>query len=76
VTKLTSRLTSKGQATIPKPVRDHLGLRAGDAVQFVVEQGRVVLRRPDPLDDDYLRLATTAFDDWNAPEADDAFRDL
>lgn len=38
-------LTSKGQATIPKPIRDHLGLHAGDKLDFVIEQdGRVTLR--------------------------------
>lgn len=38
-------LTSKGQVTIPKGIRDLLGLEAGDQLDFVVEgQARVVLR--------------------------------
>lgn len=38
-------LTSKGQVTIPKRIRDLLGLEAGDQLDFVVEgETRVVLR--------------------------------
>jgi antitoxin PrlF len=31
------RLTDKGQVTIPKQVRDELGLRTGDEVEFVAD---------------------------------------
>lgn len=38
-------LTSKGQTTIPKEIRDLLGLEPGDKLDFIVEaDGRVVLR--------------------------------
>ncbi|HEX9463045.1 MAG TPA: AbrB/MazE/SpoVT family DNA-binding domain-containing protein [Alphaproteobacteria bacterium] len=30
-------ITAKGQTTIPKPIRNHLGLKPGDVVEFVVE---------------------------------------
>lgn len=33
----TSTITTKGQVTIPKAVREHLRLAAGDKVEFVVE---------------------------------------
>ncbi|CAN5824674.1 hypothetical protein BH23DEI1_BH23DEI1_24350 [soil metagenome] len=36
-------LTSKGQITIPKEVRRHLGLEKGDQVMFSIEDGRTIL---------------------------------
>lgn len=45
---MATTVTSKGQVTIPKPVRDMLGITAGTAVEFdVAPDGRVVLRRAD-----------------------------
>ncbi len=40
-----SRLTVKGQVTIPKDVRDMLGLRPGDLVMFATEKGGVIVRK-------------------------------
>jgi antitoxin PrlF len=37
-------VTSKGQVTIPKEIRDHLGLRTGGKLQFTLDSdGRVVV---------------------------------
>jgi len=42
--RLESAITSKGQATIPKTVRDHLGLAPGDRIKFFIHpDGTVVL---------------------------------
>ncbi|HKO09436.1 MAG TPA: type II toxin-antitoxin system PrlF family antitoxin [Alphaproteobacteria bacterium] len=41
---MDSALTSKGQATIPKAIREHLRLKPGDRVKFFVHpDGSVVL---------------------------------
>jgi antitoxin PrlF len=41
---MDSAITSKGQATIPKAIREHLGLRPGDRVKFFLHpDGSVVL---------------------------------
>jgi antitoxin PrlF len=48
---VTARLSSKGQLTVPKAVRDALGLTEGDQVVFRVQGRRAVLARtPDLLD--------------------------
>jgi antitoxin PrlF len=51
-------LTNKGQVTIPKAVRDSLGLHAGDKLEFVVTQNGEALFRPvtKRVDDVFGRL--------------------
>ena len=48
-----AKLTSKGQVTVPKAVREALGLKEGDDVVFHVEGNRAVLARTP----DFLSLA-------------------
>jgi antitoxin PrlF len=50
----TSTLTSKGQITIPKELRDRLHLKKGSRLEFVVEaSGRLILQ---PLNSDFRSL--------------------
>ena len=41
-------VTSKGQVTVPKPIRERLGLKQGDRIEFVAEGGRTLVRRARP----------------------------
>ena len=46
---MTTTLTSKGQVTIPKRIRDELHLLPGAQVEFAVNaDGELVLQRPQP----------------------------
>jgi antitoxin PrlF len=40
----SSTISSKGQVTVPIEVRQRLGLKEGDRVEFVFEEGRTFLR--------------------------------
>jgi antitoxin PrlF len=45
---MTTVVTSKGQVTIPKPIRDRLGIRPGNTVDFeLAADGQVVLVKID-----------------------------
>lgn len=52
---VAAKMTSKGQVTVPKAVRDALGIKEGDEVVFRVEGNRAVLARTT----DFLALAGT-----------------
>ena len=40
---MSVRVTSKGQITIPKRVREALGIRSGTELEVLLEEGRAVL---------------------------------
>jgi antitoxin PrlF len=42
----TATMTTKGQVTIPKEVREHLGIETGDRLSFVVQEDGTVIVQP------------------------------
>ena len=42
---MSTTVTTKGQVTIPKEVRETLGLRTGDELEFAEENGQYRLRK-------------------------------
>jgi AbrB family looped-hinge helix DNA binding protein len=54
VNALQSRMTQKGQVTIPAAIREEMGLKPGDVVQFEEHDGHwVVIPRRSRLADVY-----------------------
>lgn len=47
----TSKITGKGQTTIPKAVRQALGVDCGDTIAFRIDSHGVTIRRAD-MDED------------------------
>lgn len=57
-----TKITSKGQVTIPRRLRDFLGLKPGSEVDFeLAEDGRVFLKtRKQPPESRFARLRGSA----------------
>lgn len=50
---MKSVVSEKGQVTIPKELRDRLGIRPGQVLDFEAERGRLIARKAiaeDPVD--------------------------
>jgi AbrB family looped-hinge helix DNA binding protein len=60
---MKARVSEKGQVTIPKLLRDRLGIRPGEALDFEEEHGRLVATKViarDPIDAIYGVLTLPA----------------
>ena len=47
---MRARVSQKGQITIPKSLRDELGIRVGMELEFTTEEGRLVGAKVEPED--------------------------
>jgi antitoxin PrlF len=56
-----STISSKGQTTIPKPVRQALGVNEGDQIAFRVDAAGVTIRRAEETRDDPAIAAFLSF---------------
>ncbi len=50
-----AKVTSKGQVTIPKDVRDRHGIKPGDQLEFIEDRGGLRVKK---------RLAKSPFAEW------------
>jgi AbrB family looped-hinge helix DNA binding protein len=72
-----SKLSSKGQVTIPKEVRESLGLEPGDFVTYeIADNDSAILRRVGPYDASFHLAVSDTLEEWGSDEDDEAFRDL
>lgn len=71
-----AKITSKGQMTIPKAIRDAARLNEGDLVVVEIDQGRVTLRKVERPDDAWLESVAATLEEWSSPEDEAAWRTL
>ena len=72
----TSKISSKGQITIPKEIREIAGIELGDIIACDVHDGVITLKHLEPFDAAFHTALSNTLDEWAAPEDEEAFRDL
>jgi len=73
---IASKLSVKGQVTVPAEIRRVLGLKPGDSVGYELRDGVAILRRLAPFDAAFHVALSGTLEEWATPEDDEAFRDL
>jgi antitoxin PrlF len=48
--RMKARVTERGQVTIPKPLRNRLGVKPGTILEFSEERGRLIAVKCDDAD--------------------------
>ena len=72
-----SKITAKGQTTVPSQVRAALQSKPGDLLAWEIDaEGRVSVRRISPVDVEYLRAVEGTMTEWNTAEDEAAYGDL
>ena len=72
-----ARVTAKGQATIPKRIREAAHIREGYMLAFDLDSNnRITIKRIDTIVDVELSALQETLSEWNSPQDEEAWRDL
>ena len=71
------KITAKGQATIPRALREALGVKPGDTLAWAVDKDGVTrVRRVKAQDGEYLQALQETLTEWSSAEDDAAYANL
>jgi len=68
-----SKLTTKSQTVIPKPIREYLGLKTGDRIRYITRNNRVEMEKVKTQSEDDP-FAT--FTEWASDNDEEAYGEL
>ena len=71
-----AKITTRGQTTIPKRIREAAGLHEGDVLAFTIERDHLGVRKVSSGWNDYLRGLSEGLGEWESPADEEAWWDL
>jgi antitoxin PrlF len=72
-----ARVTAKGQATIPKRIREAANIQEGDILAFDLDSNnRIIIKRVVPSADAELSALQSTLSEWSSAQDEEAWRDL
>ena len=71
-----ARIGARGRTTIPKTIREAVGLHAGDLIAFEIESDRLLVHKVVSERGEYLHGLGDAMPEWLSPEDEHAWRGL
>jgi antitoxin PrlF len=71
-----SRITAKGQTTIPVSIRKAAHMEAGDTLAFEIKGDHLIVRKIKSPTDAYLKGIEETLNEWSSPEDEEAWSGL
>jgi antitoxin PrlF len=71
-----SKLSAKGQVTIPIEIRKAMGIEPGDLVAYKLQGQCIKLKRITPFDAVFHSAVSETLEEWSSPDDEEAFNDL
>lgn len=71
-----SKISIKGQVTIPVTIRKAMDIGPGDLIAYELQGKTVQLKKIEPFDAAYHTAIAETLEEWNSPEDEEAFNDL
>ena len=69
-------VTAKGQVTVPKAIREALGMRQGDRLSWDVDNGAARVKVVSPLDLAYVQGLDASLQVWASAADDEVVSEL
>ena len=61
---ITAKITGKDQVTVPKKVRESLGIKEGDFLSYEVHEDNAVIRRIPKIDVEWANSVENTLTEW------------